>query len=221
MSAPSVPAPPPTEAPAQQPPQSGFVQMTDEEAMYQQEVVVMENRGRRLRRAALFAGIAQAIAIVCTIYTTISIRWVLIEWMQPEKTAYDITENLGIYKVGILAETLTNIMDTLTGVLVGMILIGAGVNPATSAIIIVFKVMQSTVMACNNVFMIGAGLLLDENLAIYKTLQNYFYSGSSATIGTQLSYFMLLLNKYGHVFAQSKFPRRRHLAVLMRLSNAK
>lgn len=178
-----------------------FVQMTDEEAIYQEEVITMEKRGRRLRRAALFAGIFQAVSIVCMIYSTIAIRWVLIEWMQPEKTVYQITESMGMYKVGILADGIKAVADILVGVLLGLILIGAGVNPATSSLIIVFKVIQQALMGINVVFLLIAGALVDENLAIAQTIKNYFYSDNMPPIGTQLSYIMILMNKYGVVVA--------------------
>jgi hypothetical protein len=147
-------------------PQSQFVQMPDEEAIYQQEVLVMDKRGRRLRRAAMAAGICQIISICCTIYTTVAIRWVLIEWEQPEKTAYAISENLAMFKVGILSDTVVTVVDTLVGVLIGMILIGAGVNPATSVLIIVFKIIQQAIMGANVIFMIAAGILVDEDLLL-------------------------------------------------------
>ncbi len=181
-----------------------FVQMTDEEAIYQESVALMEKRGRRLRRAALTAGIFQAISIVCMIYSTIAIRWVLIEWQQPEKTVYQIAENMGMFKVGLLSDGMTVVADTMVGVLIGLILIGAGVNPATSSLIIVFKVLQQAIMCLNIVFMFIACVLVDENLSIYKTIHNYFYSDNMPPIGTQISYVMLLLNKYGTIVAEGK-----------------
>jgi hypothetical protein len=185
-------------------PQSQFVQMPDEEAIYQEEVMVMDKRGRRLRRAALAAGICLVISIVCTIYTTVAIRWVLIEWDQPEKTAYAISESLFSFKLGILSDTILTVVDTLVGVLIGMILIGAGVNPATSVLIIVFKIIQQAIMGANVIFMIAAGILVDEDLPIYGTIKNYFYSDYQPPIGTQMTYLFLLINKYGQIFAQGK-----------------
>jgi Domain of unknown function (DUF4386) len=181
-----------------------FLQMSDEEAIYQESVALMEKRGRRLRRAALTAGIFQAVSIVCMIYSTIAIRWVLIEWQQPEKTVYSIADNMGMFKVGLLSDALTAVADTMVGVLIGLILIGAGVNPATSACIVVFKVLQQAIMSFNLVFMMIVGVMVDENLSIYSTIQNYFYSDNMPPIGTQISYVMLLLNKYGIVFAEGK-----------------
>ena len=181
-----------------------FIQMSDEEAIYQESVALMEKRGRRLRRAALTAGFFQAVSIVCMIYSTIAIRWVLIEWQEPERTVYSIAENMGMFKVGLLSDGLTAVADTLVGVLIGLILIGAGVNPATSACIIVFKVLQQAIMSFNIVFMMIVGVMVDDNLSIYKTIQNYFYSDNMPPIGTQISYVMLLLNKYGTVFAEGK-----------------
>jgi hypothetical protein len=183
-------------------PQSEFVQMTDEEVYYREEEALMEKKGRRLRRAALTAGIFQAISIVCVIYATITIRWVLIEWQQPEKTAYDIADNMGLFKLSIFCDTVITIVDTLVGTLVGMILMGAGVNPATAAIVIVFKLIQQAIMGANVIFLIGAVLLVDENLPLADTIKNYYYSDNQPPIGTQVAYFMLLLNKYGHIFGQ-------------------
>ena len=52
----------------------------------------------------------------------------------------------------------------------------------------------------------GGVARVDENLALYKTLQNYFYSENMPPIGTQIAYIMLLLNKYSGILAQGKKP---------------
>ena len=182
-----------------------FVQMSDEEAMYQEEVQKLEKRGKRLRRAALTAGIFSVISIICTIYTTIAVRWVLIEWQQPEKTAYEISESMAMFKFGVIGDIIVVISDTLVGVLLGLILIGAGVNPATSSILIAFKLIQQAINGANVLFSIAAGLLLDENLPIYEVIQKYFYSDNMPPIGTQISYMFLMLSQYGHYFMQSKY----------------
>lgn len=182
-----------------------FVQMSDEEAMYQEEVQKLEKRGKRLRRAALCAGIFSVISIICTIYTTIAVRWTLIEWQQPEKTAYEISESMAMYKFGIIGDISVVISDTMVGVLLGLILIGAGVNPATSSILIAFKLIQQSINGANVLFSIAAGLLLDENLPIAEVVQKYFYSDNMPPIGTQIAYMFLMLNQYGHYFMQSKY----------------
>ena len=199
-----------------------FVQMTDEEALYQLEVEKLEKRGKRLRRAALTAGIFLVISIVCTIYTTIAVRWVLIEWLQPEKTAYQISGSMPMFKFGIVGDLIVVVSDTLVGVLIGLILIGAGVNPATSSIIIVFKVIQQAIMGMNTIFLIAAGFLLDENLPAYTVIQKYFYSDNMPPIGTQLSYLFLMMNQYGHYMAQSKLSYQMQPLnhVLLTVSNA-
>jgi hypothetical protein len=181
-----------------------FVQMSDDELAFQQEVEQLEKRGKRLRRAALTAGIFSVISIIATIYTTIAVRWVLIEWQQPEKTAYQISESIVAYKFGVIGDILTVICDTFVGVLLGLILIGAGVNPATSSIIIAFKIVQQAINGANVLFGIAAGLLLDENLPISDVIQKYFYSDNMPPIGTQIAYMFLMLNQYGHYFMQSK-----------------
>jgi hypothetical protein len=182
-----------------------FVQMSDEEAMYQEEVQKLEKRGKRLRRAALTAGIFSIVSIVCTIYTTIAVRWVLIEWYQPEKTAYQIAESIAMYKFGIIGDIIVVISDTLVGVLLGLILIGAGVNPATSSILIAFKLIQQSINGANVLFSIAAALLLDDNLPINEVIQKYFYSDNMPPIGTQISYMFLMLNQYGHYFMQRTY----------------
>jgi hypothetical protein len=182
-----------------------FVQMSDEEVMYQEEVQKLEKRGKRLRRAALTAGIFSIISIVCTIYTTIAVRWVLIEWYEPEKTAYEISESIAMYKFGIIGDIIVVISDTLVGVLLGLILIGAGVNPATSSILIAFKLIQQSINGANVLFSIAAALMLDENLPINEVIQKYFYSDNMPPIGTQISYMFLMLNQYGHYYMQSTY----------------
>lgn len=186
-------------------PTQSFVQMTDEEAAYQQEVEKLEKRGKRLRRAALTAGIFSLISIVCTIYTTISVRWLLIEPLQPERTAYQIAESMAAFKWGIFGDTMVVISDTFVGALLGLILIGAGVNPATSTILVVFKLLQQAINGANVLFMLAAAMLLDENLPIYSIIQKYFYSDNMPPIGTQIAYLFLMLNQYGHYFTQSTF----------------
>jgi hypothetical protein len=89
--------------------------------------------------------------------------------------------------------------------LLGLILIGAGVNPATSSIIIAFKLIQQAINGANILFAVAAGLLLDGNLPISATIQKYFYSDNMPPIGTQISYMFLMLNQYGHYFMQSKY----------------
>jgi hypothetical protein len=177
--------------------------MTDEEAVYQQEVEKLEKRGKRLRRAALAAGIFALVSILFTIYTTITVRWILIEPLQPERTAYQITESMAAYKWGIFGDALVVVCDTMVGALLGLILIGAGVNPATSSILVVFKVLQQAINGANILFMIAAGILLDDSLPTYDIIQKYFYSDNMPPIGTQMAYLFLMLNQYGHYFAQS------------------
>mmetsp|Transcript_58485 Transcript_58485/g.143046 ORF Transcript_58485/g.143046 Transcript_58485/m.143046 type:complete len:287 (-) Transcript_58485:408-1268(-) len=182
--------------------QEGFIQMSDEEAAYQQEVEKLEKRGKRLRRAALACGIFALISIIWTIYTTITVRWFLIEPLQPERTAYQIAESMAAYKWGIFGDISVVISDTMVGALLGLILVGAGVTPATSSILVVFKVLQQAINGANILFMIAAGLLLDESLPTYQVVQKYFYSDNMPPIGTQIAYMFLMLNQYGHYFAQ-------------------
>ena len=176
--------------------------LTNDEVFYHQEAVIMEKRGRRLRRAALAAGVFQAISLVCLLYTSTTTRWVLIDWSEPNVSAYQISSNIGLFKLGVVADAIMVIAETFVGVLLGLILIGSGVNPATSTLIAAFKVVATIIMGVNVIFMIAAGLLLDENLPIYTTIEQYFYSDNAPPIGTQLVYFMLLTDKYGMSFAQ-------------------
>ena len=181
-----------------------FVQMSDSEAIYEEECQKLEKRGKRLRRAALTTGILIVVSILCTIYTTIAVRWVLIEWQQPEKTAYEITENMFGFKLGIFLELVVCIVDVVVGITLGLIIVGAGVNPATAVTICTFKVVQQAVSAANIIFLVGGSLLLDNSSAIYDVVQKYFYSDNLPPIGTQLSYLLLLINQYGFYLQQSK-----------------
>lgn len=179
-----------------------FVQMTDEEAIYQEEVAALEQRGRRLRRAALTAGIFQSVGVVCMIYSTVAIRWVLIDFQKPDQTVEDIANYIGVYKIGLVSDGMLAIAETFVGVLLGMILIGAGVNPATSSLIIVTKVIAQAISAMCILFHVVAGVLVDENLSIHATIKNIFYSDNMPPIGNQIAYALLLLNKYGLLVAQ-------------------
>lgn len=172
------------------------------EEKYEEECQQLMKRGKRLRRAALSTGILTVISILCTIYTTIAVRWVLIEWQQPEKTAYDITESMPMFKIGIFLEIIVCIVDIIIGVTMGLIMVGAGVNPATAVTIVVFKVVQQAVAAANVIFLVAAGLLLDDSNPIYEVVQNYFYSDNMPPIGTQISFLLLMINQYGYYLQQ-------------------
>jgi len=179
-----------------------FIQMTDSEADYKVECQKLAKRGKRLRRAALTTGILTVISIMCTIYTTIAVRWVLIEWLQPEKTAYEISESMTIFKIGIFFDLLTCIVDVIIGVTLGLIMVGAGVNPATAVTICTFKIVQQAISAANIIFLVGAGLLLDVKSPLYEVMQKYFYSDNMPPIGTQISYLLLLINQFGYYIQQ-------------------
>ena len=181
-----------------------FIQMTDSEAVYEEECNKLEARGKRLRRAALVTGILTVVSILCTIYTTIAVRWVLVDWQQPEKTAYDVSESMGAFKLGTFLEIVVCIVDVVIGITLGLIMVGAGVNPATAVTICTFKVVQQAISAANIIFLVGAGLLLDSSSPTYNVIQNYFYSDNMPPIGTQLSYLLLLVNQYGFYLQQSK-----------------
>jgi len=183
-------------------PADQFIQMTDSEAVYEEECQKLEKRGRRLRRAALSTGILTIISILCTIYTTIAVRWVLIEWQQPEKTMYEITEALPMFKIGIFFDLVVSIVDVVIGVTLGLILVGAGVNPATAVTICTFKIVQQAISAANIIFLVATSLLLDSSSPIYDIVQKYFYSDNMPPIGTQISYMFLLMNQYGHYMQQ-------------------
>jgi len=182
--------------------QQQYNQMSEEEARYQEECDKLAARGKRLRRAALSTGILTVISILCTIYTTIAIRWVLIEWQQPEKTAYSITESMAAFKIGIFFDLVVCLLDIVIGVTLGLILVGAGVNPATAVTLCTFKIVQQAVSAANLIFLIAAGLLLDDNLPIAEVIQKYFYSDNMPPIGTQISFLLLMINQYGHYLSQ-------------------
>jgi len=179
-----------------------YDQMTDEEIQYREECEKLAARGRRLRRAALSTGIMTVITILCTIYTTIAVRWYLLEWDQPEKITYEVTERIVLYKAGVFFDIVVCILDVIIGVTLGLILVGAGVNPATAVTVVVFKIVQQAVSAGNITFMIAAGLLLDEELPVAEVIQKYFYSDNMPPIGTQLAYMLLLINRYGHYLSQ-------------------
>lgn len=176
--------------------------MTESEAVFDDECQKLEKRGKRLRRAALSTGILTIISILCTIYTTIAVRWVLIEWQQPEKTMYEITEALFMFKIGIFFDIVVCILDIVIGVTLGLIMVGAGVNPATTVTIVTFKVVQQAISAANIIFLVGANLLLDPNSPIAEIIQKYFYSDNMPPIGTQISYLLLLVNQYGYYIQQ-------------------
>merc|ERR1719253_2553087 len=169
-----------------------YDQMTDEEIQYREECEKLAARGRRLRRAALSTGIMTVITILCTIYTTIAVRWYLLEWDQPEKITYEVTERIVLYKAGVFFDIVVCILDVIIGVTLGLILVGAGVNPATAVTVVVFKIVQQAVSAGNITFMIAAGLLLDEELPVAEVIQKYFYSDNMPPIGTQLAYMLIL-----------------------------
>jgi len=187
---------------AQQSSAQQYDQMSDEEMKYHEECYNLQIRGKRLRRAALQTGILTVISILCTIYTTIAVRWFLLEWDQPEKIAYEITDNILLYKFGVFFDVVVCVLDVIIGVTLGLILVGAGVNPATAVIVVVFKVVQQAIAAGNITFMVASSILLDEDLPYADVIQKYFYSDNLPPIGTQLSYMLLMMNRYGHYLGQ-------------------
>ena len=185
-----------------------FVQMRDgQEPSYEYdevEALEMEKRGRRLRRAALTAGILSVFSILCLIYSTVAIRWVIVDWSNPEKTAYKISDSIRAFQVGIFCDTLLVVLETFVGVLIGLILIGAGVNPAMSVLTVVFKIMQQAVMGANIIHLFVASILLDKNIALNSVIKTYFFSDYAGTMGSNMAYLFLVINKYGNIFAQGE-----------------
>jgi hypothetical protein len=181
-------------------PNDGMMFMNEEEAL------AIEKRGRRLRRAGLLAGILSVVSIVCMIYTTIAVRWIMVDWTNPELTAYRIADNMIAFKIGILGDITMIILQTFITVLIGMILIGAGVNPAISIMSVVFKILQLAIMGANVIHLFVASILLDRDLAIGSIITSTFFSDDNATdsMGQNLVYLFLVMNKYGNIFAQGK-----------------
>ena len=192
---------------------SQFVQMQDGAAgpgfdIHQEEVRVLEKRGRRLRRAALAMGIFLVISIICTCYSFFAIRWNLIDYFQPEKTHYVIEERIGAFRFGVLCETLMIIAETFIGILMGIILIGAGVNPAMSVMVVTFKIIQQAICGANAITLVAALLLYDPANRYSSVIQAFFYSDWTLGIGQNLAYLFLLINRYGHIFSECKFHRQ-------------
>jgi predicted nucleic acid-binding Zn ribbon protein len=178
--------------------QEGKVQ--DEQYCDEAEAAAMEKRGRRLRRAALIAGIMYAIIIICTVYSTVAVQWVLIDWNQPELTTYNIVDNMAIFRIGIFTDSLLVILDTCVGVLIGLILIGAGVNPAMSVLTVVFKILQCAIAGANIIHLLIVSILLDDNLAVHSVIKTYVNSDySQSTV-----FLFLLAHRFGYIFSQGK-----------------
>ncbi|CAJ1950598.1 unnamed protein product [Cylindrotheca closterium] len=167
----------------------------------QEEVEELAMRGKRLRSAAVGAGICQSVAVLCSSYLVFAIRWMLLDWDMIDKTIYNIQSNWIFWNVGVLAEIVGCVSNTLVGVLVGMIMIGAGVNPASCSLIILFKLMEQVIVAIAIIAMIMVGIFVYEDNAMSTTIKYYFYSDSFPQIGMQISFFLLLLNKYGIIFS--------------------
>ena len=181
-------------------------QPTFEEAaiksVYDQEVMALEMRGKRLRRAALAAGIFQSLSVISSAYTIFAIQWLLIEWMMPDKTAFLIQENWTLWNFGILFQILSTVSDVLVAVLLGMIFIGAGVNPASSILVVILKIVQQSIVGVAVACMVLVGIFVDEDNALAYTMKNYFYSDNLPPIGIQIAYLFLLLNRYGIILSQ-------------------
>lgn len=168
---------------------------------YEQEIKALEMRGERLRRAALAAGACQALSVVSSTYTLFAIRWWLLDWMMPDKTAFLIQESITLWNIGIGFQILSTVADVLVGALLGLIFIGAGVNPASSALVVILKIVQQSIVGFAVVCMVLVGVFVDDNNALAYTMKNYFYSSNLPAIGTQVSYLLLLLNRYGMVLS--------------------
>jgi hypothetical protein len=109
---------------------------------------------------------------------------------------------MAVFKIGVFFDLVVCLLDIVIGVTLGLILVGAGVNPATAVTLCTFKIVQQAVSAANLIFLIAAGLLLDDNLPIAEVIQKYFYSDNMPPIGTQISFMLLMINQYGHYLSQ-------------------
>eukprot|EP00526_Cylindrotheca_closterium_P015742 CAMPEP_0113631112 /NCGR_PEP_ID=MMETSP0017_2-20120614/16169_1 /TAXON_ID=2856 /ORGANISM="Cylindrotheca closterium" /LENGTH=267 /DNA_ID=CAMNT_0000541611 /DNA_START=33 /DNA_END=836 /DNA_ORIENTATION=+ /assembly_acc=CAM_ASM_000147 len=167
----------------------------------QEEVEELAMRGKRLRSAAVGAGMCQSVSVLCSAYMVFAIRWMLLDWTMIDKTIYNIQSNWLFWNIGVLAEIVGCVSNTLVGVLLGMIMIGAGVNPASSSLIILFKLMEQVIVAIAIIAMIMVGIFVYEDNAMSTTIKYYFYSDAFPEIGMQMSFFLLLLNKYGIIFS--------------------
>jgi hypothetical protein len=170
-------------------------------AAIQIEVGRLEMRGSRLRRAAFSAGVCQAISVLCSVYMIFGIHWMLLDWQMIDKTSYNIQSNWIQWNVGVFTETLDCILNTLIGLLLGLIFIGAGVNPASCSLIVVFKIIEQAIVGVAIIFMVMVGIFVNDNNAFSYTIKNYFYSENYPEIGIQIMYLLLLFNKYGIIFA--------------------
>lgn len=199
--------PPGNKGPPIHAPGGNFVQMKDGAGppMFDidaEEARVWEKKGRRLRRAALGMGILMAISIVCQLYSLIVVRWAIIDYYQPEKTAYQIIDRIGAFKFGLFCDTIMIIADSFVGILMGMILVGSGVNPAMSVMVVVFRVIQQAILGANTINMMAALVLLDPTNRLYNVIQTYFYSDWTLGIGQNLAYLFLIINRYGHIYSE-------------------
>lgn len=180
-----------------------FMKLQDDEiAVLQEEVEALELRGQRLRRAAFSAGICQSISVLCSTYVIFAVRWALLDWSMLDKTIYNIQSNWAIWNVGVFAEILGCVANTLVGVLLGMIMIGAGVNAASSSMIILFKLMEQVIVGVSIVSLILVGVFVNEDNALSSTIKYYYYSDAFPQTGMQISYVLLLMNRYGIIFSQ-------------------
>jgi hypothetical protein len=182
---------------------SDFMKLQDTQiAVLEEEVEALEMRGRRLRKAAFSAGICQSVSVVCSAYVIFAVRWQLLDWSMLDKTIYNIQSSWVVWNIGVFAETLGCVSNILLGVLLGMIMIGAGVNAASSSLIILFKLMEQVVIGVSIVNLILVGVFVNEDNALSSTIKYYYYSDAFPQTGMQISYVLLLMNRYGVIFAQ-------------------
>eukprot|EP00980_Cylindrotheca_fusiformis_P010318 scaffold2299_cov131-Cylindrotheca_fusiformis.AAC.5 len=180
-----------------------FMKLQDDQiAILQEEVEALELRGRRLRRAAFSAGVSQSVSVLCSAYVIFAVRWSLLDWSMLDKTIYNIQANWTVWNIGVFAETIGCVTNTLVGVLLGMIVIGAGVNAASSSMIILFKLMEQVIVGVSIVNLILVGVFVDENNALSSTIKYYYYSDAFPQTGMQITYVLLLMNRYGVIFSQ-------------------
>lgn len=180
-----------------------FMKLQDTEiAVLEEEVEALGMRGRRLRRAAFSAGICQSVSVLCSAYVIVAVRWQLLDWSMLDKTVYNIQANWVVWNIGVFAETLGCVSNILLGVLLGMIMIGAGVNAASSSLIILFKLMEQVIIGVSIVNLILVGIFVNEDNALSSTIKYYYYSDAFPQTGMQFTYVLLLMNRYGVIFAQ-------------------
>mmetsp|Transcript_15473 Transcript_15473/g.24275 ORF Transcript_15473/g.24275 Transcript_15473/m.24275 type:complete len:273 (-) Transcript_15473:172-990(-) len=160
---------------------------------------------KKLRRWGLSTGLLYVVIIVCGIVAEVGIRGKVIDFSSIEQTAENIRSNPKSLRYSLMLDVIMGCSDVFVSILLGFILVTAGVDPILSIASSGFRYLQQAVIACCLMFLFAASMLLDENMDAIIGVGTAIESLSSGEQGVDaaesLAFFFLAMHKYGYLLA--------------------